>query len=120
VNLLAFIPAAWNLRAGVAVFLVAAATLGALYLQIRHDAFNEGYDKATLRWELELARVKAANLKVVEDAQFVYRADLDLLELTKDKINDTLIDQAAEAARDPGADTGGIGADSVRRLNAIR
>ena len=119
-NLLAFIPAAWNLRAGVAVFLVAAATLGVLYLQIRHDAFNEGYDKATQRWELELARVEAANHKAVDDAQVIYRADLDLLELTKDKINDTLIDYAAKAARDPGADSLGIGADSVRRLNAIR
>jgi len=119
-NLFGLIPAAWRTRAAIAVVIAALAGLGIVYLQIRHDAYNDGYQAADHKWQLELAAREAANKQAVEDAQATYRADLEVLEINKDKLNDLLVDNGAAAARDPDAGSLGIGADSVHRLNAIR
>ena len=112
-------------RAGVVVARILPYVLGMLllvaaYLYIRWDAYNEGVEDTTAKYEElireERQRVLEANSEALENARsriselrgLLSERDAEVLELQR------------QASEDPNADRPAIGSGSVQRLNRVR
>ena len=112
-------------RAGVALSRVLPYALGALLVvggiwYIRWDAYNDGVDDTTTKYEILIqeerhrvleansAALEAARSRITELQRLLSARDAELLELQR------------EAAEDPDANRPAIGTGSVQRLNRIR
>lgn len=111
-------------RIGLAISKALPYLLGALlvvgaYYYIRWDAYNDGVDDTTERYEQliqdERDRLQAANTAALEESRRMIAA----LQAQLRQRNQTLLELQREAAEDPNADRPAIGLDSVLRLNRI-
>lgn len=112
-------------RAGVALSRVLPYVLGALLVvgaiwYIRWDAYNDGVDDTTTKYEKlileERQRVNEANSAALAEA----RSRISELQRLLSARNAELLDLQREAAQDPDADRPAIGTGSVQRLNRVR
>jgi len=112
-------------RAGVVIARVLPYVLGALlmagaYLYIRWDAYNDGVDDTTRKYETlilqERERVQEANEAALNQARSRI-AELQRLLSARDA---ELLELQQQAAEDPDADRPAIGTGSVQRLNRLR
>lgn len=117
--MLAALPLAWRLALAGGLLLAVIGGVGGLYLKIRHDAYQDGYQKARVECAAEKAAMDAANKKAIAEAEKkLAEAERELAEVElklEDYIN--ALDLLADA--DPDAGRCGLGAPSVRRLQAI-
>lgn len=112
-------------RAGVVVARILPYILGALlvfgaYLYIRWDAYNDGVEDTTTKYETlileERERVQEANEAALAEA----RNRIAELQRLLSARNAELLELQQEAADDPDADRPAIGSGSVQRLNRVR
>jgi uncharacterized coiled-coil protein SlyX len=91
-----------------------------VYLYIRWDAYNDGVDDTTAKYERlideERRRVLEANSKALETA----RSKISQLQEQLSERNEKLLELQNQASKDPNADNPSIGIDSVQRINRIR
>lgn len=120
---MAFVLRNWRLIASVIGIVAMLGGVGGIYLKIKHDAYQDGHQRgtaeATAKCEKEKLAMELANQKAISDAgKVLIEKERELIE-QETRIDDlqTALDLAADA--DPGADSCGIGVDSVRRLTAI-
>lgn len=105
-------------RIGAVLGLLAALWGG--YQWIRHDAYQVGKRAAEAVCVAEKASQRAANEAAADRAYEQLRAAANEL-IEKDKeLADALAEFNEAADADSGGASGGIGVDSVRRLNSIR
>ena len=91
---------------------VAMGVLWGAYYQGRQD----GWAIAEAKAKAELER----QIKINNDMQADFRVKLDKLAEENELLDNEMEKLREEADRDPGAASGGIGIDSVQRLNRIR
>jgi hypothetical protein len=91
---------------------VAVGVLWGAYYQGRQD----GYAIAKLEGEAEIAR----QIDINTEMQKKLRAELDQLARENEALDNKMEKLREEADNDPAAASGGIGIDSVRRLNRIK
>jgi len=123
--LLSLLVNTFGARAGVAISRVLPYVLGALLVvggiwYIRWDAYNDGVDDTTTKYEMliqeERHRVLEANSAALEAA----RSRISELQRLLSARDAELLELQQEAADDPNANRPAIGTGSVRRLNRIR
>jgi hypothetical protein len=122
--MLAALPLAWRLGLAATLLLTVLGGVGGIYLKIRHDAYQDGYQRgnaeATAKCEKEKLAMELANQKAISDAEkklLESERELASIELKlEDYIN--ALDLMADEA--DGADDVCLYAPSVRRLEAIR
>ena len=112
-------------RVAVALAPVLPYILGAIilvggYFYIRYDAYNDGVDDTTARYE-QLIQEESDRIKAANDAA------LAQAEVNIEKLQNRVREQSAEinkleqeAASDPNANRPALGADSVSRIDGIR
>ncbi|PZR92234.1 MAG: hypothetical protein DI537_13685 [Stutzerimonas stutzeri] len=107
-----------QLQIGLAIVLAALViTAGAI---VYGRIYDRGYQAAVVVAEAEKAKIKAANEKAIADARRGLERQLSDL-LFKNKQVETNVEKLdVEADQDPLALRGGISADSVRRIDAVR
>ena len=86
--------------------------------------YNKGHAKAKAEATLEVAKERASELsrqtKANSEAQQAAQRTISQLQNERDNLEALLKENAVEASRDAGANSCGIGPDSVRRLNRVR
>lgn len=112
-------------RAGVALARILPYVVGALLVvgalwYIRWDAYNDGVDDTTTKYEIliqeERLRVNEANQAALQEA----RSRISELQRLLSARNAELLDLQREADQDPDANRPAIGTSSVQRLNRVR
>lgn len=123
--LLSIATSLFGARAGVVVAHILPYILGALlvvgaYLYIRWDAYNDGVEDTTTKYERliqeERHRVLEANSAALEAA----RSRISELQRLLSARDAELLELQRQAAEDPDADRPSIGTGSVQRLNRVR
>lgn len=103
-----------------ALMAAASAAIIGGYIWIRADAYNDGVAAANLAWGTKLAKAEAEWREAQKAAQEAAFREIDRL-ISEKETQDALLEQLrAEAAKDPGAASGGLGRDSVRRVGGVR
>lgn len=82
--------------------------------------YDRGYQAASVHFELQALDQEAANKLAIRKAEDMLRGDIAKLIQEKKDLEDEVARLNQEAAQDPGADDGALGAGSVQRLNSIR
>jgi hypothetical protein len=98
---------------------IALAAWGAWTYQ-HHRGVVQGRAEIQAKWDKAVIAEADRVAKAVAEAQAEAQKTIDALEKREEELNAELIDQAVQAAADPGADDCGLGADSVRRLQRLR
>ena len=104
----------------IALVAVAALVLVGLGIKVCTSIYQRGWNDHVVVSEREKAAMKAANDQAIAIAEKELREDIAALVLEKEKLEHEVADLDRQADEDPAAHDGGIGPDSVRRLNAIR
>jgi hypothetical protein len=110
------LPALWRLG----LILAFAASLGGVYLYVRHQGYEAGYSRAEAECEAEKAAQVAANRKAMQEAEKRLLAAADELSLKNMEMDNAIEALAAAAAADPNGALECLGIDSLLRLNTIR
>lgn len=106
------------IREYLAIGAIAVASFGAYLV---YDAiYARGWDAHVILSEKEKVEMRKANEKAIANAEKTLREDIAILASEKEALENAAAELDREAVEDPDADTGGISADSVRRLNAIK
>lgn len=115
-KLVDLIPSQAKLIVGVAgaVALVAVATWGYFHI------YNKGWEAHVIVANAEKAKLFEANNAVIEKAYASLLSEIQIIKTEKERLEDAISRNDLEAEKDPLADTCGISADSVRRIQAIR
>jgi hypothetical protein len=119
----AILAAIWKYRTVIGIVVMLAGA-GGYILKVKHDAYQDGrqrgYAEATAKCEKEKLAMELANQKAISDAgKVLIEKERELIE-QETRIDDLqlALDLAADA--DPDAAHCGLGAPSVRRLQALR
>lgn len=114
------LPLLWRLVTIGSVLATLAGGAWAVYAHIRAEGFRQGYAKASAECEAEQQRQELANRKAIDAAHKQLIEMSDELALKELQVDDYVKALDLAAAADPRAAEQCLGADSVRRLNAIR
>lgn len=113
------LPWLWRLATVASVLLAVTGAIGGLYLKIRHDAYQDGYQRARLECETEKHAMEEANKKAIAEAEKKLAEITKELELKEATLDDYIMLLEIDADEEPGATDVCLYAPSVRRLQAI-
>lgn len=109
------IPALWRLG----LVLAFLASLGGVYLYVRHQGYEAGYSRASAECEAERRAQEEANRKALREAEQRLIRAADELSIKNMEIDDAIEALAAAAAADPDGGLECLGLGGVLRLNQI-
>ena len=99
---------------------LAGLALFAAGLLIYNGIYDRGYEAATAFYVAKELRTKAANDAAITLAERKLKEDIAKLKEEKEALEYENARLDADAAQDPHAGDGALGADSVQRLNSVR
>ena len=106
-------------RAAVAFYIICAVILGLALYALYDAVYERGYEAAKTVAEAQMKIVQQRNDEAIAETRKVMTNSVNYYVTEKEKLNDELARLKEEAAADPDRDKCGLGANSVRRLNAI-
>lgn len=110
------IPALWR----VGILLAFLASLGGVYLYVRHQGYEAGYSRAEAECEAEKAAQVAANRKAMQEAEKRLLAAADALSIKNMEMDNAITALSEAASVDPVGGLDCLGLGGVLRLNTIR
>lgn len=105
-------------KAWLALGIVVAVTAAAAYIHVR--AYNNGWDAHVVVAEAEKLKMRLANEEAIQAAKNKLLIELGSVRVEKERLENEIQKLNAEGDADPAAHTGGLSADSVRRVQAVR
>ena len=110
----------WRIVATVLSVAIALGGVGGLLLKIKHDAYQDGFERARIECAAEKKAMEEANKKAIDEAS-KRLADLTKeLELKEATLDDYIMLLDRDADEEPDSSLGCLPIGSVRRLQAIR